>query len=75
MNHATNTTTAVSKRRSGFALIIVTLALTITSFLALAGLRNSDREATTAARSRSTTRTLTAADSGIQLALSRLTAA
>ncbi len=75
MNHATNTTTAVRERRSGFALIIVTLALTITSFLALAGLRNSDRESTAAARSRSTTRMLAAADSGIQLAMSRLSQA
>ena len=36
-------------------------------------LRNSDREANSSARSRNTTRTLAAADSGLQLALSRIT--
>ena len=68
MNHAI----ACRRRSSGYALIIVTLALTLTSFLALAGMRNSDRESTAAGRSRSTTRMLAAADSGIQLAMSRL---
>ena len=52
--------------------MIVTFALTIMSFLALSGLRNSDREALTASRSRNTTRTLAAADAGLQLALGRL---
>ena len=60
------------KRKKGFTLLIITLVLVIMSLFALSGMRNSDRESSTAGRSRNTTRTLAAADSGLQLALSRL---
>jgi hypothetical protein len=60
------------RRRGGSALIITIFVLTIVSFLALSGMRNSERESTSGARSRSTSRTLAAADAGLHLALNRL---
>jgi hypothetical protein len=61
-----------AKRRTGSALVITVLVLTVVSLLAIAGIRNAERESTTSARSRNTTRTLAAADSGIQLVLNRI---
>ncbi len=65
-------TNQTHKGSGGHTLLIVVFALTMMNFFVLAGMRNSDRESTTAARSRSMSRTLAAADSGLQLALSRL---
>ena len=62
-----------SKRRAGgSALIVTVLVLTIVSFLSISGMRNSERESTSAGRSRSITRALAAADAGLQLALGQL---
>ena len=63
---------AFRRREQGASLLVVVLVLTFVSFLAVLGMHNSEREATTGARSRSTTRALVAADSGLQLVLSRL---
>jgi Tfp pilus assembly protein PilX len=63
---------ASQRRQGGSALIVVVFVLTIVSFLSISAMRNSERESTVGGRSRSTSRTLAAADAGLQLALSRL---
>ncbi len=63
---------ALQRRKKGSALIITVLVLTIVSFLAISGLRNSERESTTGARSRAASRSFAAADAGLELALNRL---
>jgi Tfp pilus assembly protein PilX len=60
-------------RQRGSALLITMLILTLVSMLAVTGLDRSEEESTSGARLRSSTRTLHAADSGIQLIMSRLT--
>lgn len=62
----------VGKRQGGSALIVTVLVLVVVTLLAVAGIRNSEQESTAGARSRATTRTLHAADAGVELALSRL---
>jgi len=60
-------------RERGSALIVTTLVLLLVGMLALTSLKDAEQESTAAGRARATTRTLYAADAGIQLALSRLT--
>jgi Tfp pilus assembly protein PilX len=62
-----------SKREAGAALMITALVMMVVSLLGFAAIRNSEQESTAGARSRATTRSLYAADAGVQLALSRLT--
>ena len=62
-----------TKHREGLALLMTTLVLLLVGLLALAALKDSERESTSGARSRATTRTLHAADAGIQLARTHLT--
>ena len=62
-----------NKGEAGVALMITVLVLMVVSLLGFAAIRNSELESTAGARSRATTRSLYAADAGVQLALSRLT--
>jgi len=61
------------RREGGAALVITVLVMVLLAMLAMTSLKDSEQEATAGARARATTRTLYAADAGIQLALSRLT--
>ena len=79
MSHI-NTATSVRTRaeleleqQRGSALLITMMVLLLVSSLAITGLERSAEESTSGARLRSTTQTLHAADSGIQLVMSRLT--
>ena len=62
-----------ASRRRGSALLITMLVLMLVSMLAITGLDRSQEESTSGARLRSSTKTLHAADSGLQLVASRLT--
>jgi hypothetical protein len=66
-------TTFRDRRQSGGALLITVMILVLISMLSLGALVDTQQESTASARARSTTRTLHAADSGVQLALSRIT--
>ena len=59
--------------KRGSALLITMLVLMLVSMLAITGLERSEEESTSGSRIRSSTRTLHAADSGIQLVMGRLT--
>jgi Tfp pilus assembly protein PilX len=61
------------RREGGSALIVTTLILLLVSMLVLTSIRDSEQESTAGARSRASSRTLYAAEAGIQLALTRLT--
>lgn len=61
-----------SRREAGVALIVTTLVLLLIGMIAMTALEDSEREATAGARSRANSRTLYAADAGIQLAMVRL---
>ena len=61
-----------SRREAGAALLVTALVLMVVSLLGFAAIRNSEQESSASARSRATTRSLYAADAGVQLALSRL---
>ena len=61
------------KREQGMALLLAAVILMLVSMLAFSAMKHSEQEATSGARSRSTMRTIYAADAGIELALSRLT--
>ena len=61
------------KREQGMALLLSAVILMLVSMLAFSALQHSEQEATSGARSRSSLRTIYAADAGIELALSRLT--
>jgi Tfp pilus assembly protein PilX len=60
-------------REQGMALLLSAVILMLVSMLAFSAMQHSEQEATSGARSRSTMRTIYAADAGIELALSRLT--
>ena len=60
------------RHQRGAALFVTVLVLVLVGLLALAAIQHSEQESTSSARSRSTTRSLHAADGGIELALSRL---
>ena len=62
-----------SRAEQGTALLITMMVLLLVSLLAVTGLERSGEESTSGARLRASTRTLHAADSGIRLALSRIT--
>ena len=62
-----------ARREEGLALLMTALVLMLVVLLAFASLHNSQRESTSGARARATTRTLHAADAGIQVARRRLT--
>jgi hypothetical protein len=59
-------------RSGGSALIVTTLILLLVSMLVLSSIKDSEQESTAGARSRAASRTLYAAEAGIQLALARL---
>ena len=63
----------VSKHQEGLALLTTSLVMVLMGLLALAALNDSERESTSGARSRATTRNIHAADAGIQLARTHLT--
>jgi Tfp pilus assembly protein PilX len=60
------------KQEAGAALLVTALVLMVVSLLGFAAIRNSEQESTASARSRATTRSLYAADAGVQLAMARL---
>lgn len=60
------------KRQGGAALFITALILMLVGMLAVSSIYNSEQESVGGARARSTSRTFYAADSGVQLALTRL---
>ena len=66
------TTSMTARRESGSALLITVLVLLLVSMLALNSLKDAEQESTAGGRSRATSRTLYAADAGIQLALTRM---
>ena len=61
------------RRERGSALIVTTLILLLVSMLVLTSIKDSEQESAAGARSRASSRTLYAAEAGIQLALRRLT--
>lgn len=61
------------KREQGMALLLSAVILMLVSMLAFSALQHSEQESTSGARSRSSMRTVYAADAGVELALSRLT--
>ena len=61
-----------SHREGGAALFVTALILMLVGMMSVTAIYSSERESVGGARSRSTTRTFYAADSGIELALSRL---
>jgi Tfp pilus assembly protein PilX len=61
------------RREHGSALIVTTLILLLVSMLVLTSIKDSEQERTAGARARASSRTLYAAEAGIQLALTRLT--
>jgi Tfp pilus assembly protein PilX len=61
-----------SRREAGSALMVTTLILLLVGMLVLGSIRDSEQESTAGARSRAASRTLYAAEAGIQLALTRL---
>ncbi len=63
----------VTKHQEGLALLTTSIVLLLVAMLAVAALRDSERESTSGARSRAATRTLHAADAGIQVARAHLT--
>ena len=65
----------LQRGKRGSAMIVTVLVLTIVTFLAVSGLRNTERESSTGARSRTASRTLAAADAGLQVALNQLSQA
>jgi Tfp pilus assembly protein PilX len=66
-------TRLASRLERGSALLVTMMVLLLVSSLAVTGLQRSAEESTSGARLRSTTQTLHAADSGVQLVMSRLT--
>lgn len=65
--------TAVTKRREeGLALLTTAFVLVLVALLAFAALDDSERESTSGARSRAATRSVHAADAGIQIARTHL---
>jgi Tfp pilus assembly protein PilX len=64
-------TAGADKRQQGMALFVTALMLAVVGLLTLTSFDRAEQETTAGARSRSTTRTLHAADSGVQLALNR----
>ena len=60
------------KHQEGLALLTTSIVLLLVAMLAMAALRDSQRESTSGARSRAATRTIHAADAGIQLARAHL---
>ena len=65
-------TPARRRGERGAALIVTSIVLLLVGMLALTSIKDSEQESTASARSRASSRTLYAADAGIQLALSRL---
>ena len=61
-----------NRHEAGFAVLMTALVLVLVALIAFTALRRSEQESTAAGRSRSTTRSIQAADAGVQLALSRL---
>ena len=59
-------------REDGAALLVTSLVLLLVGMLAISSIQNAEQESTAGGRARATTRTLYAADAGIQLALGRL---
>ena len=68
----TDPLTRARRREQGMALFMAVFILTLVSMVALTGIQDSESEATASGRSRANTRMLLAADSGIELAASRL---
>lgn len=60
------------RRERGAALLVTSLVLLLVGMLAIASIQDAEQESTAGGRARATTRTLYAADAGIQLALGRL---
>jgi hypothetical protein len=60
------------RRDQGMALFLAVFILTLVSMVALAGIQNSENEATSSGRSRASMRMLHAADAGIEFAASRV---
>ena len=60
------------KHQEGLALLTTSIVLLLVAMLAMAALRDSQRESTSGARSRAATRTIHAADAGVQLARAHL---
>ncbi len=63
----------MTKHQEGLALLTTSIVLLLVAMLAFAALRDSERESTSGARSRAATRTVHAADAGIQVARAHLT--
>ena len=61
-----------NRHRQGAALLVTALIMVAVGMLAFTAIRHSEQESTGGARSRATTRSLYAADAGLQLARSRL---
>ncbi len=61
------------KREQGLALIVSILVLLLVTAISIAAIERSGQESTASGRARSSTRSLYAADAGIQLALGRIT--
>ena len=60
------------RRKEGIALLVATLALMLIGVIAIAAIGHSGGESASAARARNTTRSIHAADAGIQLAINRV---
>jgi hypothetical protein len=65
-------TDSTHRHEQGMALFLAVFILTLVSMVALAGIQNSENEATSSGRSRATMRVLYAADAGIEFAASRI---
>jgi len=60
------------RHQAGVAVLMTSLVLVLVALIAFTALRRSEQESTAGGRSRATTRSIQAADAGVQLALSRL---
>ena len=60
------------RREQGIALLVATLALMLVGVIAIAAIGHSGEESASAARARNTTRSIHAADAGIQFAINRV---
>lgn len=65
-------TSPSTKRRQGAALIVAVIALLMAATIAIHAMQSTQKESTAGARARNTTRTLEAADAGVQFAIARL---
>lgn len=61
-----------ARAEGGSALLVTVLVLLLVGMLALTSLKDAEQEATAGGRSRASSRTLYAADAGIQMALARM---